>query len=194
MVIPGFLAHDRHTTELRRALAEAGFRVFPWREGFNLGARKDTLERLKRALSRCDSDDPVLLVGWSLGGLYARELARAAPDKVRAVVTMGSPVSGDRRRHTSVWRLYEFVARHPVDDPPIPDFEEKPPVPSLALWSAEDGIVAPPSASGTDFTRDSAVELRTTHMGFAMSPRTTREAVREIRKFLRETEGSESAH
>ena len=194
MVIPGFLAHDRHTTELRRALAEAGFRVFPWREGFNLGARKDTLDRLQRSLARCDSNDPVLLVGWSLGGLYARELARAVPGKVRAVVTMGSPVWGDRRRHTSVWRLYEFVARHPVDDPPIPDHEEKPPVPTLALWSAEDGIVAPPSASGTEVTRDSAVELQTTHMGFAMSPRTTREAVREIRNFLRETEGPESAH
>lgn len=194
MVIPGFLAHDRHTTELRRALAEAGFRVFPWREGFNLGARKDTLDRLHRALDRCDSRDPVLLVGWSLGGLYARELARAAPDKVRAVVTMGSPVWGDRRRYTSVWRLYELVARHPVDDPPIPDHEEKPPVPTLALWSSADGIVAAPSARGTGATRDSAIELDTTHMGFAMSPKTTRAAVREIDRFLRENEASESRH
>ena len=194
MVIPGFLAHDRHTTELRRALAEAGFRVFPWREGFNLGARKDTLDRLHRALERCDSRDPVLLVGWSLGGLYARELARAAPDRVRAVVTMGSPVWGDRRRYTSVWRLYELIARHPVDNPPIPDHEEKPPVPTLALWSSDDGIVAAPSARGTDATRDSAIELDTTHMGFAMSPKTTRAAVREIDKFLREQEAPESRH
>ena len=194
MVIPGFLAHDRHTTELRRALAEAGFRVFPWREGFNLGARKDTLDRLHRALGRCDSRDPVLLVGWSLGGLYARELARAAPDKVRAVVTMGSPVWGDRRRYTSVWRLYELIARHPVDNPPIPDHEEKPPVPTLALWSSDDGIVAAPSARGTGATRDSAIELDTTHMGFAMSPKTTRAAVREIDRFLRENEASESRH
>ena len=194
MVIPGFLAHDRHTTELRRALAEAGFRVFPWREGFNWGARKDTLDRLQRALDRCDSRDPVLLVGWSLGGLYARELARAAPDKVRAVVTMGSPVWGDRRRYTSVWRLYELIARHPVDNPPIPDHEEKPPVPTLALWSSDDGIVAAPSARGTDATRDSAIELDTTHMGFAMSPKTTRAAVREIDKFLREQEAPESRH
>ena len=194
MVIPGFLAHDRHTTELRRALAEAGFRVFPWREGFNLGARKDTLDRLHRALERCDSRDPVLLVGWSLGGLYARELARAAPDRVRAVVTMGSPVWGDRRRYTSVWRLYELIARHPVDNPPIPDHEEKPPVPTLALLSSDDGIVAAPSARGTDATRDSAIELDTTHMGFAMSPKTTRAAVREIDRFLRENGASESRH
>jgi predicted alpha/beta hydrolase family esterase len=194
LVIPGFLAHDRHTTELRRALAEVGYRVFPWREGFNLGAREDTLERLQRALGRCEASEPVLLVGWSLGGLYARELARAAPDKVRAVVTMGSPVWGDRRRYTSVWRLYEFVTRHAVDNPPIPDHAEKPPVPTLALWSRRDGIVAAPCARGTEACRDCEVELETSHMGFAMSHQTTRAVVREIDHFLRRTEAAESAH
>ena len=194
MVIPGFLAHDRHTTELRRALAEAGFRVFPWREGVNWGARKDTLERLQRSLDRCDSRDPVLLVGWSLGGLYARELARAAPDKVRAVVTMGSPVWGDRRRYTNVWKLYERIARHPVDDPPIPDKAEKPPVPTLAIWSRRDGIVGVPSARGTEETRDREAEVDSTHMGFAVSKKGTRQAVAEIVKFLKAMERGESRH
>ena len=194
LVIPGFLTHDRHTTQLRRALAEAGFRVFPWREGFNLGAREDTLERLKAAVARCETTDPVLLVGWSLGGIYARELARAEPERVRAVVTMGSPVWGDRRRYTNVWRLYERIAGHPVDNPPISDQEEKPPVPTLALWSNRDGIVAAPCARGTEATRDCEVELETSHMGFAMSRRTTRAVVREIDQFLRNTEAAESAH
>lgn len=188
LVIPGFLAHDVTTTELRRALAQAGFRVFPWREGVNLGARADTMERLARALDRCEACEPVLLVGWSLGGLYARELARSAPERVRAVVTLGSPVWGDRRRHTNVWKLYERVAGHPVDAPPIPDFEEKPPVPTLALWSARDGIVATPSARGTEVTRDQAVEIAGSHMGFAMSRAQTRVAVREILRFLAEAE------
>ena len=192
MVIPGFLAHDRHTTELRRALAEAGFRVHPWRQGWNMGARADTLETLKRAVDQCGHDEPLLLVGWSLGGLYAREIARAEPDRVRAVVTLGSPVWGDRRRYTNVWRLYEWVAQHPVDDPPIPDKEEKPPVPTLALWSSDDGIVGAPSARGTTVTRDKAVEVGTSHMGFAMSPRGARSAVSEILRFLDEIEGSES--
>ncbi|HVL79278.1 MAG TPA: alpha/beta hydrolase [Sphingomicrobium sp.] len=192
MVIPGFIAHDRHTTELRRALAEAGFRVHPWRQGWNMGASADTLERLKRAVDLCGHDEPLLLVGWSLGGLYARELARAEPERVRAVVTLGSPVWGDRRRYTNVWRLYEAVARHPVDDPPIPDREEKPPVPTLALWSRRDGIVGAPSARGTEATRDKAVELRTSHMGFAMSPTDARAAVAEIVNFLKEVDGAES--
>jgi pimeloyl-ACP methyl ester carboxylesterase len=192
MVIPGFIANDRTTMELRRALAEAGFRVHPWWQGINWGARPDTLERLKRAVERCGQDEPVLLVGWSLGGLYARELARAEPDKVRAVVTLGSPVWGDRRRYTNVWKLYEKVAGHPVDEPPIPDSEEKPPVPTLAIWSSRDGIVGVPSARGTEETRDKAVEVATTHMGFAVSRKGTRAAVREIVRFLDELEGVES--
>lgn len=192
MVIPGFIAHDRHTTELRRALAEAGFRVHPWRHGWNMGARADTLEKLKRAVDLCGHDEPMLLVGWSLGGLYAREIARAEPERVRAVVTLGSPVWGNRRRYTNVWRLYELVARHPVDDPPIPDKVEKPPVPTLALWSREDGIVGAQSARGNETTRDKAVEIETSHMGFAMSPKGARAAVSEIVKFLDEVEASES--
>jgi pimeloyl-ACP methyl ester carboxylesterase len=192
MVIPGFIANDRTTMELRRALAEAGFRVHPWRQGINWGARPDTLERLKRAIERCGHDEPVLLVGRRLGGLPARELARAEPDKVRAVVTLGSPVWGDRRRYTNVWKLYEKVAGHPVDEPPIPDSEEKPPVPTLAIWSSRDGIVGIPSARGTEETRDKAVEVATTHMGFAVSRKGTRAAVREIVRFLDELEGVES--
>jgi hypothetical protein len=192
LVIPGFLANDRTTMELRRALAEAGFRVHPWRLGVNWGAREDTLELLKQAVHRCGPDEPLLLVGWSLGGLYARELARAEPHRVRAVVTLGSPVWGDRRRYTNVWKLYERVARHPVDDPPIPDSEEKPPVPTLAIWSRRDGIVGAPSARGTEETRDKEVEVETTHMGFAVSKKGTRAAVREIVRFLTDLEGAES--
>jgi pimeloyl-ACP methyl ester carboxylesterase len=194
MVIPGFIANDRTTMELRRALAEAGFRVHPWRHGMNWGARADTLDRLKRALDLCGAKRPVLVVGWSLGGLYARELARVAPDRVRAVVTLGSPVWGDRRHYTNVWKLYERIARHPVDNPPIPDSEAKPPVPTLAIWSRRDGIVGAPSARGTDATRDKAVEINSTHMGFAVSKKGTRQAVAEIVKFLDETEGAESRH
>ena len=192
MVIPGFIAKDRTTMELRRALAEAGFRVHPWRQGINWGARPDTLERLKQAVHRCGHDEPLVLVGWSLGGLYARELARAEPRSVRAVVTLGSPVWGDRRRYTNVWKLYERVAGHPVDEPPIPDSEEKPPVPTLAIWSHRDGIVGVPSARGTEKTRDKAVEVATTHMGFAVSKKGTRAAVHEIVRFLAELEGAES--
>jgi pimeloyl-ACP methyl ester carboxylesterase len=192
MVIPGFIANDHTTMELRRALAEAGFRVHPWRHGMNWGARADTLQRLKRALDLCGAEQPVVVVGWSLGGLYARELARMEPERVRAVVTLGSPVWGDRRRYTNVWKLYERVAGHPVDRPPIPDRAEKPPVPTLAIWSRRDGIIGAPSARGTEATRDKAVEVSSTHMGFAVSKKGTRQAVAEIVRFLDEVESGQA--
>ena len=192
LVIPGFLAGDRTAMELRRAVAEAGFRVHPWRHGINWGAKTSTLDDLRHALDLCDACQPVLVVGWSLGGLFAREIARAEPQRVRAVVTLGSPVWGDLRRYTNVWKLYERVAKHPVDNPPIPRLEEKPPVPTLAIWSHRDGIVGVPSARGTEATCDKAVEVPSTHMGFAVSKKGTRGAVREILRFLDEVEGRES--
>jgi alpha/beta hydrolase family protein len=191
LVIPGFIASDRTTMELRRALAAAGFRVHPWRLGWNLGATADVIERLRHSLDQVDDERPVLLVGWSLGGVFARELARAAPERVLAVATLGSPFSGDPRLN-NVWRLYERVAGHPVDQPPIAYSATKPPVPTLAIWSRHDGIVAQRAARGLDGESDKAVEVSSSHMGFGVSRRGTRAAVREIVRFLGEVEGAES--
>lgn len=184
LVIPGFIAGDRTTMELRRALAEAGYRVHPWRLGWNMGARADTIARLQHSLDLVGDDRPVLLVGWSLGGVFARELARATPRRVRAVVTLGSPFSGDARLN-NVWRLYERIAGHRVDQPPVARIFAKPPVPTLAIWSRRDGIIAPTAARGLDGERDAAVEVSSTHMGFGVSRRATRQVVREIDTFLK---------
>ena len=183
LVIPGFIATDRTTMELRRALAMSGWWVHPWEMGLNRGACDDTIARLKARLDAISPDRPVLVVGWSLGGVYARELARAYPGRVSAVVTLGSPFSGDPRMN-NVWRLYEWVAGHPVDDPPIPRISDKPPVPSLAIWSARDGIVAPRAARGLAHESDRAVELSCTHMAFGVSRRAARAVVREIDSFV----------
>ena len=169
--------------ELRRALADAGFRTYPWDNGWNLGARADTVERLKSRLDSIYQGRPVLVVGWSLGGVFARELGRAAPEKVRAVVTLGSPFSQDPHLN-NVWRLYEWVAGHKVDQPPIPRVTAKPPVPTLAIWSRRDGIVAPAAARGEPGESDRQVELDCTHMAFGVSRRTARRVVQEIHNFL----------
>ena len=184
LVIPGFIANDRTTGALRRSLAEAGWRVYGWERGINWGARANTVEQLKSRLDEISADQRVLLVGWSLGGLFARELARAFPERVRAVVTLGSPFSGDPKQN-HVWRLYERVAGHKVDDPPLPRVTDKPPVPHLALWSRRDGLIAPRAARGLEHERDAEAALNCTHMGFGMSRRATREVVREIDKFLK---------
>ena len=185
LVIPGWVASDRTTLGLRKALAEAGWRVHGWNMGFNRGAKADTLEKLRRRLEALGGGQPVLLVGWSLGGVYARELARLVPDQVSAVVTLGSPFSGDPHQN-NVWRLYELVARHKVDNPPVPRITDKPPVPHLAIWSRRDGIVAPRSARGMEDERDEAVEMRCTHMAFGVSKRVGRHVAREITRFLKE--------
>ena len=186
LVIPGFLATDRTSMELRRAFGEAGWRTWGWAGGLNRGARTDTLEQLRRRLrSLSGGEQQVLLVGWSLGGVFARELARECPDEVLAAVTLGSPFSGDPRWN-NVWRLYEFVAGHPVDQPPVNRIHDKPPVPTLALWSRKDGIVAPRAAYGLRHESDAAVELRCSHMGFAVGRRGTREVVAETTRFLQD--------
>lgn len=184
LVIPGFVANDRTTMELRKAMAEAGWRVHGWGLGWNLGVKADILDRLEACVDRMGASEPVLVVGWSLGGLYARELARHRPVKVRAVVTLGSPFSGDLHQN-NVWRLYEWVAGHKVDDTPIPRITAKPPVPTLAIWSRQDGIIAPRAARGLEGERDAVVELQCAHMAFAVSAVTTRQVVREIDRFVK---------
>jgi pimeloyl-ACP methyl ester carboxylesterase len=111
-----------------------------------------------------------VLVGWSLGGLFARELAKRQPDIVAGVITMGTPFSGSPHSN-NLWRLYELVAGHRVDEPPIDTvLAEKPPVPTTAMWSPRDGVVHHRCACGKPGERDRAVALRCSHMGFAFSP------------------------
>jgi pimeloyl-ACP methyl ester carboxylesterase len=183
MVIPGFLATDRTTLGLQRALAEAGYRVTGWGLGLNRGVREDTLERIVAQVERFGGGKPIILLGWSLGGIYAREVAKARPDLVSRVITLGSPFSGSPRGN-NVWRLYELVAGHPVDRPPIvAALEEKPPVPTLAIWSRRDGIVAPACARGRPGESDRQIELDCGHMGFAVSSRAYPRIIEAISAF-----------
>jgi pimeloyl-ACP methyl ester carboxylesterase len=187
LVIPGFLCSDQTTFSLRKRLAKHGYRVHGWKQGWNLGAREDTLERLRERIESLGHDRKLVIVGWSLGGLFAREYARYHPDQVRAVITLGSPFSGDPRQN-NVWKLYERVAKHSVLDPPIPRVTDKPPVPHLAMWSRRDGLIAPRAARGLDHERDEEVELDCHHMAFAISPDAAKQVVREIDRFLKNHE------
>ena len=121
--------------------------------------------------------------------MFARELAHRHPDKVRAVVTLCSPFSGDFKTNTNVRELYERIAGHDVYEPPFPRANGKPPVPTLAFWSRRDGIVAPSAARGLDHEIDRAIEIDTYHVGAVLwRPALTR-IVREIEGFLTKTEG-----
>jgi len=183
MVVPGFVANDRTTLGLQRALADAGYRVTGWGMGLNKGVKADTLERLAEQVEAFGGGGKIVLVGWSLGGVFARELAKRRPDLVEKVITMGAPFSGDPRGN-NVWRLYEWIAGHPVDKPPIEtDLAQKPPVPTLALWSRRDGIVSVACARGAPGESDRQIELACSHMGFAVSGRAYPDIVAAIRSF-----------
>jgi pimeloyl-ACP methyl ester carboxylesterase len=123
--------------------------------------------------------------------MYARELAHRAPERIRAVVTLGSPFSGNLKTNTNVREIYERIAGHDVNAPPFERFGTKPPVPTLALWSRRDGIVAPAAARGMAHEVDKSVEIDTHHMGFAVYRPALSEVVRQIRLFLTEQEGAE---
>lgn len=180
MLLPGFGTHPIRMKPLARALEAAGHRVADWGLGFNFGPTEDRFDRLcERVVAMARKEgQPLVLVGWSLGGLFAREVAHRHPEAVAMVVTMGTPFSGDRRANNA-WRAYQLIAGHTVDEPPIGcRFAEKPPVTTVALWSPRDGIVSPRSARGRSGERDLAVALRCTHLGFAGHPEVGRTVVK----------------
>ena len=157
---------------MRRILNAAGYAAHEWGMGRNFGPKADSLELIDRRVDAIQQEHggPVTLVGWSLGGLYAREYAKYASGKVGGIVTLGTPFSGDPRANHA-WRLYQLVSGFPVDRPPFPcTREQKPPVPTVALWSRRDGVILPECAKGRTGERDSAIEVDCTHMGFAAAP------------------------
>lgn len=176
VLLPGFMVSDERMRLLKRTLRQAGYAAHGWALGRNLGVTPDMLQRLDARVSELARrhGQPVTLIGWSLGGLIAREYAKLAPQNIARVVTLGSPFSGSIRANNA-WRLYQWVAGHAVDAPPIEArLAEKPPVPTYALWSRRDGVVAPASARGEDGERDAAIEVDCLHMGFACAPEATK--------------------
>lgn len=182
MLLPGFGAHPRRMQPMADALAAAGHHVHDWGMGFNFGPNETNFSYLMRrvAVIARESWHPVALVGWSLGGLFAREIARREPQMVAKVITMGTPFSGDPRANNA-WKAYQMVTGHSVDRPPIDcDFSAKPAVPTVALWSPRDGIIQPRAAAGWRHERDRAVAIRCSHLDFSSAPKVVAEVLRQL--------------
>ncbi|HEY8605135.1 esterase/lipase family protein [Tsuneonella suprasediminis] len=182
MLLPGFATHPFRMRYLAQQIERAGHTVKRWGLGYNLGPSEENLQQLEARLAdlAVRSGGPVYLVGWSLGGLFARELAKRRPHEVAKVVTMGSPFSYNPRANNA-WRAYHLVTGHRVEEPPIEaDLAAKPPVETVALWSPRDGIVHPRAARGLPGERDRAVALRCTHLGFAYAPEVVSAILREL--------------
>ena len=172
MLLPGFASNAEKMRVMAEALERAGHKAKRWGLGWNLGPSEENFAALAQRLVEIHAryGQPVYLVGWSLGGIFGRELAKLHPECVAKVVTMGSPFSQSPYAN-NVWRAYQMVTGHSVEAPPITAvLHEKPPVETVALWSPRDGVVAARSARGAPGERDRARALRCTHMGFCDSP------------------------
>ena len=182
MLLPGFGAHPMRMRYLARQMEAAGHTAKRWGLGFNWGPTQQNFDAVEERLLQLHARHgrKVVLVGWSLGGLYAREIAKRQPHAVAKVVSMGSPFSGSPRAN-NVWRAYQFITGHSVDAPPVAaELRVKPPVETVALWSANDGVIAPRCAAGRPGERDRAVALRCTHMGFTYDPQVVTTLLAEL--------------
>ena len=144
LALPGFLASDLSMALMRRYLKELGYDTHAWNLGRNLGgvaSRRDALRALLTQIHQT-TGKKVSIVGWSLGGIYARDLALQLPDMVRAVITLGSPFANDITA-TNATRLYEALSGEGIND--NPEIREAIagdlPVPTTSIYSRTDGIV-----------------------------------------------------
>ena len=177
IVLPGLGAHDFHTLPLRWHLSRLGYQALPWQQGFNVGLRKGMPELMAALTELVDGatqgeHKKVSLVGWSLGGVFARELAKQIPDKVRQVVTLGSPFSGAADATNAKW-LYELLSdRRAQDDSELlARLHERPPVPVTSVFSKSDGVVAwPCSVQAASRTSESVEIPLASHLGLIANP------------------------
>ena len=173
LVLPGLGASDISTLALRRFLKRQGYSAHPWKQGLNLGPRDGVLDGCRERLRALCAEHgaPVSIVGWSLGGIYARELAKEMPEQVRCVITLGTPFTGHPKA-TNAWRFYRMVSRQQApDDELLAEVRKPPPVPTTSIYSKTDGIVAwPCSINPARHAHTENIEVHASHIGMGMNP------------------------
>lgn len=171
-VLPGFGAGDLSTAPLRQYLQTLGYRVSGWANGINTGDVQTLIDEMRESVFLRYQRDarPISLVGWSLGGYIAREVARDIPDTVRHVVTMGSPVVGGPK-YTRVAPLFSArgmdldVVERMVDA----RYNNPLLVPVTAIYSRADGVVAWEACIDHLSNCVEHVEVNTSHLGLGIS-------------------------
>ncbi|MGI9644688.1 MAG: esterase/lipase family protein [Ilumatobacteraceae bacterium] len=172
LVLPGFVAGDQSTEPLRRLLRSLNYRAFAWRLGRNLGPTPDIVAGMVRRFEEIHEKHggPISLVGWSLGGIYARELGRRFPSAVRQVITLGSPirmVAGDRSAASRTWdSLRPSHDPEVIDRRSIPEAEREPlAMPATSIYTRTDGIVHWSTCLADRGTRSENIEVYGSHCG-----------------------------
>ncbi|HEY3259265.1 MAG TPA: alpha/beta hydrolase [Pseudonocardiaceae bacterium] len=179
LVLPGFLATDLSTRPLRAFLRRLGYDARPWRLGRNLGPIDIVLDGLPQRLRELQATTgvPVSLVGVSLGGSYARELARAHSELVRQVITLGSPFrlpiryTGRPLTHAEgIYRAFESrYSRRLLDQPEEYDLPPLP-VPATAIYTRTDGVVPWQACLEREGPSSESVEVWGSHSGLGHNP------------------------
>lgn len=145
LILPGFMASDFSTLPLRNFIHKLGYKVYGWGEGRNYACE----EYVDSLLDRVDAiyrkhGVKVSLIGWSLGGIYARQLGKARPHKVRQIITLGSPFRDVTKANNAKW-MYDLLTRgkgeSKLQKALIEDIPNPAPVPTTAIYSKEDGVV-----------------------------------------------------
>jgi pimeloyl-ACP methyl ester carboxylesterase len=171
LVLPGFTATDRSTAPMRGLMKDLGYEAHAWEMGRNLGPRAGVMQALADKLDDLHRRHgrKVALVGWSLGGTMAREIAKAVPHHVSMVVTLGSPFS--RGGGSNASRAYAAVNGRPAN--PHPRMEQlpvPPPVPTTSIYSRSDGIVAFQASRNAPGKQVENIEVPGSHLGLGHNP------------------------
>ena len=174
LALPGFLASDLSMAPLRRYLKELGYDTYAWKMGRNFGGVSSKRGALRELLTNIHdaTGRKVSIIGWSLGGVYARDLAVQLPHMVRSIITLASPFANDIRA-TNATKLYEMLSGEGVDD--IPEIREAiagdMPVPATSLYSRTDGIVNwHTSLLRTSATAENIEVHLASHVGIGVNP------------------------
>ena len=174
LVLPGLMADDISTRPLRRYLRRLGYHVHGWRLGRNVGPTRETVNgmgaRLDDLLDR--HGRKVSVVGWSLGGIYAREIARRRPDDVRQVITLGSPFAMTDPSESRAHRTYQRFSHLHVDGGALRSGGTSVAleVPATSVYTKMDGIVSWRSCLDVVGPRSENVAVIGSHVGLGHNP------------------------
>jgi len=176
MVLPGFLGGDESTLVMRRYLARLGYEVLPWEQGQNNGSFELQEQLVQHVyLVTRKFDRKLTLIGQSLGGVFARALARQFPDDVRQVITLGSPFSsqGPEATNAAVARMFQYMSGMTAEemrDQMIVSTQGPIPVPATAIYSKSDGVVHWSSCLDFEGEQTENIEVISSHTGMAHNP------------------------
>lgn len=181
IVVPGFLGDDNSVAPLVEALSGTGYHCMSWGLGRNMGMTREVGEGLNALLEKqyAESGKTVSLIGWSLGGVFVRELARRSPAKVRQVITLGSPIQdGDNLTISALFRLTNRKAPKKTDPKEQAKRSEPPPVPCSAIYTRSDGIVPWKASLEPERPHTRNVEVRGSHFGLPVNHDVWKECAR----------------